>query len=232
MKLPKDPKILNSVDIRKEFNKTFSEVLLRNARFTAGGSIVLEFDDVESAEETESSWNNTLFGGNSGLQKFNSQNTAGMVKFVYVNETVEQITEEIETNYPDTEYELFEKDGTFTGMIKIKFKEEADLKQAIENKFNLFNRKFFIEPFIQKPKVIKCNTCQRFGHVTRICRSKRNPVCGKCSKVGHETKNCIVQEQDYKCYHCNKNHITGSYKCEKVQEKLQEIIARRSQYGA
>lgn len=230
MRLPKDPKILISADIRKEFNKTYPEILLRNARFTAGGSIVLEFDDVESAESTQVSWNKTLFGGNAGLEKFNSQNSSGIVKYVYVNETEEEIEEEIKRNYPNTEHNLFKKDGNFTGMIQIKFKDEDELKQVIENKFDLFHRKFIIEPFKQKPKVIKCNTCQRFGHVSRICRNKNNPVCGKCSKVGHESENCNIPEEEYKCYHCHQNHITGSYKCGKVQEKLDEIMSRRSQY--
>ena len=104
-------------------------------------------------------------------------------------------------------------------MIKVKFNTSDELNQVIVNKFKIFNRAFLVEPFEQKPRVIKCNVCQRFGHVSRLCRSKNKPVCGKCSCTGHETKDCTKSENEHKCFHCGKeDHITGSYTCEKVQE--------------
>ena len=85
-----------------------------------------------------------------------------------------------------------------------------------------------IEPFVHKPRVIKCNICQRFGHVSRLCRSKDKPVCGKCSTEGHETKDCTKDDNEQKYFHCGKgDHITGSYACEKVKEKYQELIDRQ-----
>ena len=131
-------------------------------------------------------------------------------------------------NYPDVEFELFKREGEFTGMIKVSFKDEAQLKSVIANKFNLCNRRYITEQFIHKPRVIKCNTCQRFGHVSRLCRSKNNPVCGKCSVEGHETKDCSANAAEYKCFHCGENdHITGSYNCSVVKEKLQELLDRQ-----
>ena len=95
------------------------------------------------------------------------------------------------------------------------------------DKFRLCHKKYITEPFIHKPRVIKCNTCQRFGHVSRMCRSKDKPVCGKCSK-DHETKNCTTPAAEYKCHHCNKtDHFTGSHSCEKMKEKYQELIDRQ-----
>ena len=128
-------------------------------------------------------------------------------------------------------HELFKKDGDFTGMIKITFNDEYELNTAIANKFNLFNRKFVTEPFKSKPRVIKCNVCQQFGHVSRRCCNTEKPVCGKCSQEGHETKDFTASENEIKCCHCEQNdHYAGSFKCPKVQEKLQQILDRQN-YG-
>ena len=85
---------------------------------------------------------------------------------------------------------------------------------------------YSVEVFITKPKIIKCNTCQAFGHVSRVCPNKANPVCGKCSSKEHETKDCEVDPAAYKCAHCEGNHITGSYSCEKVKQKMDELKNR------
>ena len=229
---PTDPRIKDSTDIRKEFDKTFPDLYLSNTRFTAGGSIVLEFEELAGAATIDNSWSKTLFGGNAGIEKFGAQNSTGIVKYVYnLRESDAEIEANIKSNYPNAPFELFKKDGKFTGMIKIKFRDENELKQVIDNKFTIFERKFTVEPFKQKPKVIKCNTCQKFGHISRLCRSNNNPICGKCSEPGHESKDCNIPEEDYKCFHCHQNHITGSYKCGVVKEKLEDIISRQSRYG-
>ena len=113
-------------------------------------------------------------------------------------------------------------------MIKVTFKDELELNTVIANRFHIDRRVYITEPFKHKPRVIKCNVCQRFGHVSRLCRAKLNPVCGKCCQ-SHETKNCQAEEADFKCYHCSKtDHITGSYSCEKMKEKYQELIDRQN----
>jgi hypothetical protein len=151
------------------------------------------------------------------------------VKFVYDDLEEEEIENDIKDKYPGVEYELFKKEGAFTGMIKVTFKDETQLNSVIANKFNLCHKRYLTEPFKHKPCVIKCNICQRFGHVSRLCRSKDKPVCGKCSQEGHETKDCTADENDYKCFHCGKDdHITGSYSCETVKEKLQELLDRQN----
>ena len=140
----------------------------------------------------------------------------------------DEITESIEENYPDCRYKLFRKDGDFTGMIKVTFRNENELNAAITDKFKIGHSKFITEKFKQKPRVIKCNVCQMFGHVGRRCGNKDKPVCGKCSQEGHETKDCEVPANLHKCFHCGEQgHITGSYKCIKVKEKLQILTSRR-----
>ena len=140
----------------------------------------------------------------------------------------DEIKAEIEQNYPECRYELFKKDEEFTGMIKITFKTADELNAAISNKFKISNRLFRIEHFQHKPRVIKCNVCQMFGHISRRCRNKQKPVCGKCSCEGHESKDCQKSEDQYKCFHCgSSSHMTGSYSCKKVLEKYEELKERR-----
>ena len=76
-----------------------------------------------------------------------------------------------------------------------------------------------------KPRVIKCNRCQKLGHVSRVCRAQ-SPKCGKCGNA-HETTNCTVSQEEYKCCHCSENHETGNSECEFMKKKLDEIKSRR-----
>ena len=118
------------------------------------------------------------------------------------------------------------KDNEFMGIIKIIFKTDDDLNQAIQNKLSIFRQKYIVETFQPKPRVIRCMRCQRFGHVARVCREK-NPICGKCTSTTHETKNCAELEENYKCHHCHGNHATGDKECPQMIEKLDELIKRR-----
>ena len=226
--MPKDVNIKHSKDIRKHFDRHYPDILLKHARISPGGSYVLETVSEDDANVLDETWDNDHFGGNSGLAKLDDKNKTGLVKYVYDDYTEDFITSEIQRNYPGVKYELFKRDDEFTGMIKVTFKDDEELKTVIANKFRIDRRLYLIEPFERKPRVIKCNTCQRFGHVSRLCRSKDNPVCGKCCG-NHETKNCQADQADYKCYHCGKtDHFTGSKSCEKMKEKYQDIIDRQN----
>lgn len=225
---PNDMNIRNSKDLRKEFGKIFPNVQLVMARISAGGSFVLEFEKSEDAVEVEDNWDEEYFEGNSGIIKVTDKNRVGLVKFVYSDLDENEISESIEQNYPDCKYDLFMKDGEFTGMIKVEFKNEVELNIAIRDKFKIGYRKYITVPFEQKPRVIKCNICQLMGHISRRCRNKDKPRCGKCSQEGHETKDCETPENLHKCFYCGqKDHITGKYSCPKIKEKLQELKDRR-----
>ena len=171
-------------------------------------------------------WDKTLFGGNDGVSKQQPRHTAGLIK--QVERLPEQeIIDEIVESYPDARVELFKKQGRFTGTVKVMFKDENSLQQAMENKVRINHQTYMLEIFNPKPRVIKCNKCQAFGHVAKWCDPRNAPVCGKCGIKGHhETKECTVEEADYKCAHCGEKHITGSYSCLKMKEKLDSLINR------
>ena len=225
---PKAVDIRNSKDLRKKFNEYYPNALLKYARISVGGSYVFQFDDEDAAIQVTNQWNKAHFEGNAGIVRIADKNRTGIVKFVYDDLTEEQIVNDIQEKYPGVQYELFKKEEEFTGMIKVTFKDEDQLNMVIANKFGLCGRKYITEIFKHKPRVIICNTCCRFGHVSRLCRSKDKPVCRKCSQEGHESKDCSADPAEYKCVHCGEHeHATGSYTCRVVKEKLQEIIDRQ-----
>ena len=182
-------------------------------------------DDAEKVPELIENWDKTLFGGNKGIVQYKPKHTAGLIKQVERLEE-EEINEEIQNQFPGCHIELFKQNNRFTGTVKISFPNEEILQQAIHQKIRINGMIYCVEVFKPKPKVIKCNICQMFGHVSRMCNNKNSPTCGKCSSKDHQTKECDVQENEYKCAHCSGNHITGSYSCQKMKDKLEQIISR------
>ena len=175
----------------------------------------------------QQNWKEDFLGGNSGTMNLGEANRTGLVKYVVHDLSEQEMEESIKKNYPGARYELFKKGDTFLGLIKVTFKEEQQLEDVLNNKFKLCNRLYMVEKFKQKPKVIKCNICQGFGHMSTPCRRKHRPNCAKCGQ-GQETVNCTTAEEDHQCFHCkSKEHKTGSYKCKKVQEILEDLIKRR-----
>ena len=136
---PQGKSIRSSRDIRKEFNKHFPSMLIRECRTTAAGSILLELDDVEAAKEVETNWNSTFFRGNSGVNRANKHHSCGIVKHVDDAFTEGEITSAITKTYKDAAIELFKKGVVkkFTGTIKITFKDKNQLEQAIKNKVRI-----------------------------------------------------------------------------------------------
>ena len=197
---------------------------IKHTRPCVGGSILIEFESKEAADTMIRNWDKNLFGGNEGISKHQPRHTAGLIKQVE-RLPEEDIIAEIKEYYPDAHLECFKNNDRFTGTVKITFKDEESLKNAIENKIRINQQIYIPEIFISKPRVIKCNKCQTFGHVAKWCRQA--PVCGKCSTKGHhETKECTVEKEEYKCAHCDGNHITGSYNCIKMKEMVEKLQNR------
>ena len=125
-------------------------------------------------------------------------------------------------SYPNAECEFFKKNGEFIGIIKIKFENHEELSYAMINRLSLFNENYKVENYIAKRRIIRCMRCQTFGHVARLCL-KPKPVCGKCTSNSHETNQCTIAEDNYKCYHCKGNHMTGDKDCQVIKEKGEEL---------
>ena len=155
----------------------------------------------------------------------NKPKTIGIIKHIHKGTSEDEIIEEINERYPRAEIDFFKRNDRFTGTIKIKFEKEEELQEAIENCIVIFNHRYIVEPYIFKPRVIKCHKCQIYGHLSRLCRSNRT-VCGKCKSEEHETKACTVTSENYQCFHCDGNHQAGDKECNIFKEK-EAIIKNR-----
>ena len=228
---PSDKKIRNSSFIRATINKEFPGVVIRECRPTAAGSVYVEFDTKEDAENIQARWKKEMFGGNEGMFKIETTKNIGIVKNIIIgDEDEEEIKDDIEQNYPGAKTELFKRpDGRFMGTLKIKFTDEKQLQKVVSDRFKLFRQRYIVEQYQPKPKVIKCNRCQMFGHISRLCNMK-TPKCGNCSSERHESKDCEVTAEYYKCAHCSGNHCTGSKECE-IWKSKEEALAQNYQYG-
>ena len=227
--------ITSSIDIQRVINREFPGEVIRNARTTAGGSLLVELNDKETADRVKQAWRKTLFGGNEGAVGLQSNPPAGIIRNVIVDNdddeellSEEDIANEITSQYENAETDFFHKGDEFTGTIKIVFNSTNDLEKAKKNPIKIFDQRYRVEEYEFRPRVIICNYCQKFGHVHRVCRSKAkgNPVCGKCAGKNHETIECNVSPAEYKCSHCDGSHQTGNKECTIYKHKLEEIKSR------
>ena len=225
---PMDNNITNSKTLRSSFNKEFPGIVIKNCRVTAGGSFKIELDNEDDVKKVSSQWRSDAFGGNKGVASPMDMQTSGIIKHVYVDESEEEIESELKTTYPSiSKVELFKKNGSFTGTIKVIFKSRKDMTDVVEERIRIFNQRYLMEEFKPHPRVIKCNRCQAFGHIARRCKAT-SPVCGKCGENSHETVDCSSSAR--KCTHCAEGHETGNKSCKIMIEKLAEI-KQRYQYG-
>ena len=226
-----DPKVRTSPDIREPIYKAYPGVVIRNARTTAGGSLLIELDNKATADRVKNNWNKDLFGGNKGVVNRKINPPAGIIKHIPKstldeNTTEEDIINEILSSYPEANVDIFKRNDKFTGTIKIEFKSEEDFETAMKNRVKIFEQNYIMERYQYRPKVIICRYCQIFGHVYRVCGNRNKgykPRCGKCTSTDHETKDCTKNPEEYKCSHCEKNHETGSRVCEVFKSKLESI---------
>ena len=222
----KGKNIHRSEDVRKPIYDEYPGSVISNARTTAGGSILLEFDDEKTAENIIRKWNHNLYGGNKGAMRGNNTNipkTTGIVKHVWSQRSQEEIEQELLDNYPIKEVSFFKKNEKYLGIIKITFNTPEDLLDVLTNRIKIFEQRYLVEEFIFQQRVIKCNKCQIFGHVARLCRGEER--CGKCGN-SHGTKDCTTQSEDYICFHCKGNHQTGDKECPDMKKKLESIKNR------
>ena len=82
-----------------------------------------------------------------------------------------------------------------------------------------------VKPFIQRPR--KCFKCQKFGHITKWCRSETT-VCGKCTE-NHDTNTCQATEDVYVCAVCpdKAKHASTDQNCPTYlyQKQICEIMS-------
>ena len=217
----------SSYDIRKEFNRHFPDTAIKAAIPTATGSVRLEFDSQTSRDEVMTGWKDSMFGGNKGLKTPSLKATMGVIKGVNTEESVDDITDDIQATYPGTTVDFFRRNMKITGTIKLIFKNNEVYTKAMEDGGIMIGGiKYLMEQFVFKPRVIRCFRCQSYGHIGKNCRAKE-AICGKCCKVGHESRDCETPlTNKSRCFHCKEPHSTGSKDCseyKRVEDKINSL---------
>lgn len=65
---------------------------------------------------------------------------------------------------------------------------------------------------------MRCNKCQRYGHVIALCKSE-SPTCGQCAK-GHWTAQCETNEENSFCINCRTaGHAARDFRCPTMEER-------------
>ena len=147
-----NPKIRKSPQIHESMYKEYPGVVIRNARTTAGGSILIELDNKETADRVKENWNKDLFGGNKGAVNLRKTPTAGIIKHIPKSTLDEETTEddlinEITSKYHDANVDLFKRNEKFTGTLKIEFNSEQDFETALKNRVQIFNQRYIMERY-------------------------------------------------------------------------------------
>lgn len=232
---PLDVDIKSSRDIRSAFNKKYPDVVIESCYATSGGSFYLEVESKEKAEALDNSWDKGLFGGNSGLRDASVDNQIGVIKNVECHGLTEaNIEDSIRTSLQlkeGTQVEFFKRKNRsgileFTGTIKVVFKDTESLQQAVRDKVKIGGQRCSVAKWEHTVKVRHCYKCLKFGHVAYRCRSATTK-CGICNMNGHEQKDCNVTDPKlFKCEHCKKGHVTGSFSCLKRREQAEKLNSR------
>ena len=238
---PLDVKCVSSRNIKGAMNKKYkNEIFLENCFATAGGSFVLEMESKEMAEKLDNTWDNALFGGNSGLTKLTSptDNCVGVIKDIDDDGlTEEELVAEIKRALPlvtGSVVEVFKsysrrtRKKEFTGTVKFTCSDRASLEEAVKSKIMINNQRVKVEEWVQRRKPKYCYICLSFGHVSHRCRSRDKQKCGKCSAVNHQTKDCSISDPNrFKCGHCGGKHAAGSIYCPTMKEECGKQASRQ-----
>lgn len=65
---------------------------------------------------------------------------------------------------------------------------------------------------------MRCNKCQRYGHVTALCKAEL-PTCGHCAK-GHWTNQCNIEATNPYCINCRiSGHAARDFRCPAMEER-------------
>lgn len=81
------------------------------------------------------------------------------------------------------------------------------------------------EPFVQS--TIQCFKCLKFGHTSKVCRSKNN-VCRKCFQDESEDHVCNITQ--IQCVNCKGMHNPKSPSCPELerQKKIKQMMSNRN----
>ena len=122
---------------------------------------------------------------------------------------------------------IMKRDGRTTPLttVKVDFVSESNLKFALQNGVVIEHVHYQVEEYIEKPRVIQCFNCFKFGHPSHLCTRRQS--CRNCSKE-HSHLDCTTPPHRYFCSNCNGCHTATSQVCPIYKETLEHKIYNHS----
>ena len=117
------------------------------------------------------------------------------------------------------------KDGTKLETVKLVAKNLNDTERVM--RIGILIESLFYRPTIFQQRsieVIQCFKCQRFGQVSKNCKS--TPRRGHCSG-NHNFKSCDKKDSPTNCANCNSNHEADSTECPSCLKCISKLYSSR-----
>ena len=191
----------NSVAIKKNFDKHFPRKRLVFAFHTVRGNIHLEFFTKDESEEVFTSWKSNFLGSETLIKKAvdpEKPNFSPLINGV-PSELEDSNIEKLQANdFEGMKSSRFiKKDGTKLETVKLVAKNLSDVERAV--RVGIYIESLFYRPIVFQQRsiqVIRCSKYQRFGHVSKNCKSQ--PRCGHC--LGRQNfKSCDKKDGSPHC---------------------------------
>ena len=219
--------VCNSKAIMQNFNTYYQNRLkIKSSFVTKAGSLLIEFNNPEEAEEVTKNWNPSFYTNKRregetrcNLLSMISKNSV-IIKQVpkSINDTELNIS--VAKNFSGVTAKRFvTKEKVKLGTVKIDFEEETERDKALKLGIKLGEEIFPAENYEPRRRIIQCYNCLKFGHVAKLCRQD-HPTCSTCGR-DHHAKSC-----QYRRVHCSNCDQDGHSATDKQCPKFRDIAMK------
>ena len=230
--------VCNSKAIMQNINTYYqNRPKIKSSFVTKAGSLLIEFNNPEDAEEVVRNWNPSYYTNKNSrgetrcnLLSMINKNSV-IIKQVpkSINDTELNIS--VAKNYAGATAKRFvTKEKVILGTVKIDFEEETERKKALTLGIKLGEEIFPAEKYEPRRRIIQCYNCLKFGHVAKLCRQD-HPTCGTCGR-DHHVGSC--QYRRPYCSNCDQEgHSATDKQCPKFRDiaMKMDLLPNRHQFS-
>ena len=210
---------------------------IKSSFVTKAGSLLIEFNNPEDAEEVARNWNPSYYtnkrsGGETRCNLLSMINkNSVIIKQVpkSINDTELNIS--VAKNFAGATAKRFvTKENIILGTVKIDFEEETEREKALTLGIKLGEEIFPAEKYEPRRRIIQCYNCLKFGHVAKLCRQD-HPTCSTCGRDHHATR---CQYRRIHCSNCDQDgHSATDKQCPKFRDiaMKMDLLPNRNQFS-
>ncbi len=210
VKLSKE--LINSKKLKSEINKVKPAIKLKQIYPLAGGGIALHCADKESQDSALGAWPKSPLNWESEPKPHKVRNQQQVqsiiIRSVNTKHTEQDLLSHIQAKHPSViaVHRLQNKSANAPfPIIKVTLGREEATQILARQSLELFGKKHPCQS-CHSIKIIRCFSCQRFGHTASSCVYTEQ--CVNCS--GNHSHNCTLPP---KCFNCNGEHKSDSKHC-------------------